>query len=597
MKTILGEQIENQNERYQFTWNGKSDTIRFAQKPSTGTLRPDKESSKNWDTTGNLYIEGDKLEVLKLLQKTYHNKIKMIYIDPPYNTGGDFVYKDDFKDSIKNYKEQTNQTLRTNPETSGRYHTDWLNMMYSRLMLAKNLLTDDGVIFISIDDNEVENLKKISDEVFGIENYAGLITWDKKRKGSFLSKGIISVTEYLVVFLKDRSQFVGLFGGTASSDESQPIIKRTNKISQLSFPRNLINTKLDEGVYKKGIYGDQVNPIEVIDDFEVKRNLITSEIRIKAPFIWSQMNLDDQISKGAKFVINTLNMQVRVYKHLDINDFKGFPSLIKGVEIKGTNEDAYETLEEIFGIKKIFDYSKPINYLKMLIDGACHFGKSDIILDFFSGSCSTAHAVMQLNAEDGGNRKFIMVQLPEVTDEKSEAFKAGYNNICEIGKERIRRAGEKIKNELVEKNQKAGMLENSVDPDKLDIGFKVYKLDSSNFNVFDSSSKDINNIFNHDVFLSDRSKLDILYEILLKYGVFDKPVEVLNINNKEAYSVAHGHMLVFINQEITEQDITELVALKPREVIIDERGFKTDNDKMNAVIQLEAAGVEKISTI
>jgi len=243
-----------------------------------------------------------------------------------------------------------------------------------------------------------------------------------------------------------------------------------------------------------------------------------------------------------------------------------------------------------------FDYAKPTTLIKYLAT-ISKTKEDSIILDFFSGSASTAHAVMQLNAEDGGSRKFIMVQLPEKTDEKSEAFKAGYNNICEIGKERIRRAGEKVKNELVEKNQKAGMLEDSVDPENLDIGFKVYKLDSSNFNVFDSSSKDINNIFNHDVFLSDRSKLDILYEILLKYGVFDKPVEVLNINNKEAYSVAFGHMLVFINQEITEQDITEVVALKPREVIIDERGFKTDNDKMNAVIRLEAAGVEKISTI
>lgn len=572
LKTILGEQIENQNERYQFTWNGKSDTIRFAQKPSTGTLRPDKESSKNWDTTENLYIEGDNLEVLKLLQKTYHNKIKMIYIDPPYNTGGDFVYKDDFKDSIKNYKEQTNQTLRTNPETSGRYHTDWLNMMYSRLMLAKNLLTEDGVIFISIDDVELENLKKIGNEIFGENNYIGCFLWKKKSTSTNVANVQLSPqVDYNLTFAKNI--------------ESLPINRRVVLSETRNYPF------LDEfGYYRKAV-------IEKKDTGEYARESMKFPIMGVTPREGKRWQIGAETARilesKNRFIIEEGIIKLKIYKEDDKDTYSAQPNLL--TEYGTTDSANKETNSELLRSPDLFSNPKPVKLIKHFTEMGST--RNTIVLDFFSGSSTTAHAVMQLNAEDGGNRKFIMVQLPEKTEEKSEAFKAGYNNICEIGKERIRRAGEKIKNELVEKNQKAGMLEVSVDPDKLDIGFKVYKLDSSNFNVFDSSSKDIDNIFSHDVFLSGRSKLDILYEILLKYGVFDKPVEVLNINNKEAYSVAFGHMLVYINQEITEQDITEVVALKPREVIIDERGFKTDNDKMNAVIRLEAAGVEKISTI
>lgn len=581
LKTILGEQIENQNERYQFTWNGKSETIRFAQKPSTGTLRPDKESSKNWDTTENLYIEGDNLEVLKLLQKTYHNKIKMIYIDPPYNTGGDFVYKDDFKDSIKNYKEQTNQTLRTNPETSGRYHTDWLNMMYSRLMLAKNLLTDDGVIFVSINDNEVTNMQKLGEEIFGEDQLEATFVWKNKYGPGAFTKGVASLHEYILCFSKNK------------------LINIETELSE----EEIANYSLKDDKYSvRGGYITQPLATKSKDD---RPNLVyplihnNVEIWPDKQWIWEKNRLQ-KAYEANEIVINHNKGKYSVRFKQYLKDENGRVRKGKPLSLitNPFNQEGTKEVEELF-TSKVFDFPKPSKLIKKFINYIINnnYENNFVILDFFSGSSSTAQAVMQLNAEDGGNRKFIMVQLPEKTDEKSEAFKAGYNNICEIGKERIRRAGEKIKSELIDKNQKAGMLDDSVDPEKLDIGFKVYKLDSSNFNVFDSSSKDINNIFNHDVFLSDRSKLDILYEILLKYGVFDKPVEVLNINNKEAYSVAFGHMLVFINQEITEQDITEVVALKPREVIIDERGFKTDNDKMNAVIRLEAAGVEKISTI
>lgn len=587
LKTILGEQIENQNERYQFTWNGKSDTIRFAQKPSTGTLRPDKESSKNWDTTENLYIEGDNLEVLKLLQKTYHNKIKMIYIDPPYNTGGDFVYKDDFKDSIKNYKEQTNQTLRTNPETSGRYHTDWLNMMYSRLMLAKNLLTEDGIIFISIDDNEIDNLKKVANEIFGEQNYLTTITRSTGTPTGGGFDGFVNEVDYILVFSKSINDVL-IIGQDFNEEDAK-----------------IYNLKDENGCYL-------IRPLRRTGGEDKREDRPTMFYGIKSPdntlvfpygptgyesrWICSQQKYDELLSSGLiewKKIVNERGATWQVYQKFYLENRKKKPGNLWS-NIEG-NKKATRNIKSIFNNVKVFDYPKPTEVIKKILEIGTN--SSDLVLDFFSGSSTTADAVMQLNAEDGGNRKFIMVQLPEKTDEKSEAFKAGYSNICEIGKERIRRAGDKIKNELVDKKHKERLLEEVIDPEKLDIGFKVFKLDSSNISAFDSSSKDIDSIFNQDVFVSDRSQLDILYEILLKYGVFDKPVEILNINGKEAFSVAYGHMIVFINHEISENDILKVIELKPREVIIDERGFKTDNDKMNAVIRLEAAGVEKISTI
>ena len=591
LKETLGEQIESRNERYQFTWNGKSDSIRFAQRPSTGTLRPDKESSKNWDSTENLYIEGDNLEVLKLLQKSYHNKIKMIYIDPPYNTGGDFVYKDDFKDSIKNYKEQTNQTLRANPETSGRYHTDWLNMMYPRLMLAKNLLSEDGVIFISIDDKEIENLKKISSEVFGESNFCGQFMWFKSATPPNLSFKIKKNLEYVLCYQKMKNS-ISFKGIKKSSPSDDPLTKPQNSIKELTFPSNSINCKFEDGIVTRGIYGTKKFPNQLLSDFEVKDGKNVNPVTFSNRFIWTQEKLDYEILQDIR--ISLSKNLVLSYKRSNYNE-EVPPNLIDDKVGVGTTEEAGKKLDLIFNVKNIFDYPKDVSLIEYL---ASFLGnKSDIYLDFFSGSSTTAHAIMQLNSEDGGNRKFIMVQLPEKTDEKSEAYKAGYKNICEIGKERIRRAGDKIKNELIEKRNKQGMIEDTIDPEQLDIGFKVFKLDTSNLKTFDSTSKNLENIFSEDVFLPERSSLDILYEILLKYGVFDKPVNVIQINGKEAFSIAMNQTIVYINQTITESDVLAIAKLAPREVIFDERGFVNDNDKINALKRLETAGVEKVATI
>ena len=579
MQEINSEVVEGQKERYQFNWPGKRDAIRKANAPTTMTLRPCKEESVDFDNTQNLYIEGDNLEVLKLLQNNYLGKVKMIYIDPPYNTGNDFVYNDNFKQDSETFLEtsgmfdedgnMTLQNFEKNSESNGRFHTDWLNMMYPRLKVARNLLSDDGVIFISIDDNEVQNLKKICDEIFGEDNCFGVVTWSKKRKGSFLSKGIISLTEYALSYAKNRNESIGLFGGTADSNESQPIIKRTNRFSTLKIPANCISSKLPDGLYKKGKYGDEVNPVELLDDVIIHNGLIENEFKISAPFTWSQQMFNEEIAKGTRCVINTKNFQIRAYRVYEDSQFKGFPSFLNGVEIKGTNEDAYEELERIFGIKKLFDYSKPVNYIKSFATAASHFDKDSIILDFFSGSATTAHAVMQLNAEDNGNRKFICVQLPEVTSEDSEAYKAGYKNICEIGKERIRRAGKKIKEESGGKAK------------DLDIGFRVLKLAESNMNDVYYKPADIDQGFLDKLDTNikrDRTPMDLLFQVMLECDLeLSSKIEEREINGKKVFFVNDKELVACFDENIDEATITEIAKLKPYYFVMRDSSLATDN--------------------
>lgn len=566
-------------ERYQFTWPEKHASNRLANTPTTMTLRPCREESEDFNHTQNLYIEGDNLDVLKVLRETYLGKVKMIYIDPPYNTGNDFVYNDDFAQSKSEFEktsglfdEDDNQLIdqmQRNTESNGRFHTDWLNMIYPRLKVARDLLTDSGTIFISIDDNEIENLKKICNEIYGENNLLGIITWSKKRKGSFLSKGIISLTEYILVYCKHKQECIGLFGGIADANESQPIIKRTNKISILSIPANTIKSKLPDGKYAAGIYGDKVNPIRLLDDIQIINGTILNPFRIEAPFIWSQQTFNEQLAKGATFVINTINFQIRVFRIYEENNFKGFGSFINGTEIKGTNEDAYEELERLFNIKKIFDYSKPINYIKKIIKAATHFDKEAIILDFFSGSATTAHAVMQLNAEDGGNRKFIMVQLPEKTDEKSEAYKAGYKNICEIGKERIRRAGKKIKEENKDK----------VGIDQLDTGFRVLKLDTSNMEdvYYTPQEFTMQSLFNENV-KADRTGEDLLFQVMLDLGIeLSAKIETRQIAGKTVYLVDENYLIACFDREVTEATITEIAKLHPVYFVMRDASAANDN--------------------
>ena len=583
--------IEGNRERYRLEWPGKREAIVTANLPTTKTLRPVREDSVDFDNTENIYIEGDNLEVLKVLQESYFGKIKMIYIDPPYNTGKDFVYKDNFTGDKEaelfesGQVDEYNQRLVANPDGSGRYHSDWLTMMYPRLKLARNLLTDDGVIFISIDDNEVHNLRKICDDVFGERNFIGNISWLKKRKGSFLTRKIISLTEYCLVYGKTSD--VKLFGGMPDSTESQPLIKRTNSINTLSFPHNSVKTKLKDGEYKKGTYGEGSSAVKLKNDIHIRNGVIESEFNLEGPFIWSQENLSRELKNGAQLIINTINFQIRAFKSENPESFKGFPSFINGVEIGGTNEDGYEQLRDLLQGEKLLDYPKPINYLQKLILSQTYFDKDSIVLDFFSGSATTAHAVMQLNADDEGNRKYIMVQLPELTDEKSEAHKEGYKNICEIGKERIRRAAKQIQEEKWIKVQKEAEKEGLVVDysDTQDYGFRVYRLDSSNMqDVYyrpQDYKQDTMDMFADNI-KTDRSADDLLTQVMLDWGLpLSYKIEQLEVKGKQVFNVADNSLIACFDKGINEDFAKEIATYSPLRIVFRDSGFADDTAKIN----------------
>lgn len=597
LKIILGDQIDERVEKYQFTWNGKSNTIKLAQSPSTGTLIPSKDDSKNWNTTENLYIEGDNLEVLKQLQKTYYGKIKMIYIDPPYNTGGDFVYKDDFKNNIQNYKEQTNQTSRANPETNGRYHTDWLNMMYSRLMLAKNLLTQDGVIFISIDDNEVDNLRKIMSEIFGEENFNTTIIIENDSRARPYSS-ISSTHEYILMYSRTE-----MFETNELVNEEKEFPMRDEKGGFQLYELRNRNASFNISNRPNLYYPFWVKPktndpngLHEISLMEVDGWIKTHPQEsngIKTVWRWGKERAEKELN------INLFAKQSNTGIWQIFKKYRGTSYTLNSVWIDSEVKSDRGTLEvkNLIG-NKIFSYPKPVDLIKRLL--SLSINAEDTVLDFFSGSATTAHAVMQLNAEDGGNRKFIMVQLPELTDVSSEAYKAGYKNICEIGKERIRRAGEQIRQDLIDKKNKAGLLDdNIVDPETFDNGFKVFKLESTNIIPWDGTIRfDEDTIFSQtEVIKEDRTSLDVLYEIMLKYGVFDKPVEEIQVNGKTMYSIAKGYLIVCLDNDISIEDVKEIGKLKPRNVIFKESGFRNDNDKINATYTLEKLGVEEVKSI
>ena len=564
---------ESSKERYSLTWNGKARARQIAQEVSTGTLRPAKEESKNWDNTENIYIEGDNLEVLKLLQKSYHGKIKMIYIDPPYNTGKDFVYKDNFTDNIENYKEITGQInkegikLTTNTETNGRYHSDWLNMMYPRLKLARNLLTDDGVIFISIDDNEQENLKKICDEIFGEENFVAQIAWRKSDNQANIGN-IARVKEYILSYSKNDKLFY------------------LNKMELTEKAKKEYRYKDDRGFFRRSILLDKTRG-------RYKYDLKTPTGKILSG-AWMKSKEDIEKMSNEGMIYWTTGGEEQPYGKIYLDESDGqIPNDFIGIEY-GSNQEASLELEKLMQ-SRYFDFPKSVTLLKHLVKIGSNL--DNYILDFFSGSATTAHSVMQLNAEDGGSRRYIMVQLPELCDESSEAYKAGYKNICEIGKERIRRAGEKIKSDenLPSENR-----------EKLDIGFKVFKLDSSNIKEWDTETEDLQQTLLDSVenIKLDRNSLDVLYEILLKYGLdLNIPIE----ENKDFYSIGGGSLLISLNKEINDglidsickeyRNLLEIDKDFKTTVILRDNSFKNDVDKTNAIKKLEQVGISEIRSI
>lgn len=444
----VGEAPQSAPEEYCFTWAGKSAAKKEAETPPEGTfLRYLPDESSEPDTTGNIYIEGDNLEALKLLREEYAGKIRVIYIDPPYNTGSDMIFRDRFTMSsaelaaLSGENTEDSQLQRNNQE-GARYHTNWLNLMYPRLIAARELLTDDGVIFISIDDNEVENLKKLCDQVFVPSNFVGQWNWYKSATPPNLSRKIKKNIEYILCYEKNKSS-VRYKGIHKTSRSSNGLLNQTNRVSVLFFPGGKIDTGMDNGIYRAGKYGTDRYDIELLDDVNVENGYITNAFRLKGKFKWSQVKLDSEIEAGTKVSIRTRAFSPSYEKREYEPEVP--PNLINKEVGVDTTEQAGKALTALFDGLKVFDYPKPVELVQYLAGFVCR--EDDIILDFFSGSATTAHAVMKMNAEDDGNRKFILVQLREECPPDSELYRRGYTNICEIGKERIRRAADKLHEE------------------------------------------------------------------------------------------------------------------------------------------------------
>lgn len=618
LKSVLGEVVEDNNERYQFTWHGKKQTILGAQKPSKGTLRPVPEKSKNFDTTENLYIEGDNLEVLKLLQKSYNSKIKMIYIDPPYNTGKDFVYKDNFKDGIQNYLELTGQRdaegnfLSTNTEINGRFHTDWLNMMYPRLKLARNLLTDDGVMLINIDEHEMTNLYKIMTEIFGENNDMGTIVWDKRNpKGD--AKGISQQHEYILIFAKNIGALLENNKIQRPKKNAKEMLKKATELfSRINKDYSLkdANTDFTKWVNSHGSLTGGEKAYNKID----KHGNVFRGVSIEKPK--DPMYFYDVIhpvtgkpckkpQKGWRVSEPTMQRLLEEDMIIFGEDENTLPNRKYLL-----SENIYENIPSLlyFGssdtellksLKIPFDTPKVVSVCKEHI--ASFTKEEDIILDFFSGSATIAHAVMDLNSEDGGNRKFIMVQLPEPIDEESEVYKDGFRTICDIGEERIKRAGENIKNELVEKHKNGFIIDdNIVHPESLDIGFKVLRLDTSNIREWNVDFEHLNDELDlyNTPFIDGRTELDIVYEIMLKHGLqLTYPINIFKVDDKNVYDIAYGNLFICladnINTEIAEAIIAKRdeYGIETSSVVFSDAGFAgNDSEKLNCIELLKDAG-------
>mgnify|MGYP005799027693 FL=1 len=546
LKQMLSSDVVDGDECYEFTWVGKKASIAEANRPIRKTLRPCPEESKDWDTTENLYIEGDNLEVLKLLQESYLGKVKMIYIDPPYNTGNDFIYADDFMRSREEedeqmgmYDEDENRLFK-NTDSTGRFHSNWCSMMYSRLMLARNLLADGGVIFISIDDNEQENLKKLCDEVFGSVNFVGQLI-HQRAKGGGQAKYIVKGHDYILVYAKVISKI--------SLTRKKVVQQKTYEINGELYIKNDDVVRKQFGKYDKSL-GDRRCFYEQLVEYKGEEK---------------KKEIDELIQRGELFLeLNKEGMHtICRYEKLDEASSKLY-SIIKVLSEEGKKD------LDALGIKG-FSYPKPVEIVKQLVEAGSD--KNSIILDFFSGSATTAHAVMQLNAEDGGHRKFIMVQLPEPCDEQSEAYKAGYKNICEIGKERIRRAGKKIK------------AENGLSAQNLDIGFRVLKLADSNMKDVYYAADDFKQADLLDMVSNikdDRTDLDLLFGCLIDWGLpLSMPYTSEQIEDCTVHTYNDGDLIACFDANIPESVVKEIASRKPLRAVFRDSSFASSPAKIN----------------
>ncbi|HEM7951817.1 TPA: site-specific DNA-methyltransferase [Citrobacter koseri] len=606
LKEVLGGYIDGREERYSFTWNGKSKARMLAQTPSTGTLRPCKEESVDWDTTQNLFIEGDNLEVLKLLQKSYHKKVKMIYIDPPYNTGKDFVYKDNFKDNIKNYKEITGQVdgegrnLFNNPETSGRYHTDWLNMMYPRLKLARNLLKDDGAIFISIDENEITNLRKLCDEVFGEDNFLGTIANVNNPKGRSDDKFIATAHEYIVIYSKNIVN-----ASTYGFDPDEKITKRYNKVDSVGKVYREIDLRktgdsdrredrpdmfyyfyFDESTGALRVSKEKLSRTDSeIEIYPVKDD--GSEGRWRWGFTTALQKID---SVYAKFMPAR-----KIWGIFEKDYLEGRPP------VKSTSTWAFKDVNSERGSeqfidlgfdKEVFQRPKPVGTLRRVLEVGTIPGEPALVIDFFAGSGALAHSAYELMADKERDLNYILVQLPELCGEGTRAKSDGFSTIAEISKERIRRAAAKIKED---------------NPDyQGDLGFKVFKLDSTNIKPweldFDLTEQDLEDQISN--IKHGRKEEDVLYEVLLKYGLdLSLPIAEHSVAGHKVFDIGMGALVICLSDDITLDVVEGIAKLKDElnpeimRVVFKDAGFADDVVKTNAVQILKQAGIEDVRSL
>ena len=575
LRLALGELVDTGKERYGLNWPGKSACFKAIQTPSMGTLLPAPEESVNFDTTENLIIEGDNLEALKLLQKSYIGKVKMIYIDPPYNTGNDFIYPDNYSESLQTYLEYTGQTgeegkrFSSNTDTDGRFHSKWLNMMYPRLYLARDLLRDDGVVFISIDDGEFAALRLLCDQIFGEDNFVTIFLRQRKKKPSFLHANVGSMFEYVMCIARDRSLAPPFSVDLTTAGKKYPINNSGNTLGILTFPASSVQFAKNAAIFEPQDMSEGNIVTRLLDKVIVVNHRNVNAFRLEGEFRYSQSRLDEIVQAGEVIMISKDPFRPNHVK--TGGEIKKMHNLLSPETYQtGTNEDATEEMENLFGAAQ-FDNPKPASLIRVLCHAVTYDDTDAIVLDFFAGSGTTAHAILDLNKQDGGNRKFILVQLPEPTD------RTDFPTIADITKERVRRVIKKLNDE--DGNEK-----------HQDRGFRVFKLAESNFTPWDDSTDQSPEALSRQMEMhiehvrQGRTDQDILYEILLKSGFpLSIPVETQQVNGKTVYSIHDGIMLVCLDRNLTMPLVQAIVDRLPERIVFLDEGFAgNDALKVNA---------------
>jgi adenine-specific DNA-methyltransferase len=601
LKALLGENIVPKDERYGLNWAGKSEAFRNVQIPSVGTLLPQPEESVNFDTSENLIIEGDNLEVLKLLQKSYHGKVKMIYIDPPYNTGNEFIYPDNYHEGLDDYLKYSGQVNdegqrnSSEKDATGRFHSKWLNMMYPRLFLARNLLRSDGVIFVNIGDDEIHNLRALMNEVFGEENFVATCIWEKKNKGAFLAKDITNMKDYVVVFCKDKGQFNGLIGQIAEEEETYPCVNAPNAREIRTIPAG-IKSKFREKnhVLKKGsVISADTMSLVLHSDLVIKDGVLAEELVIEGNWRYKQDAMTEYANKEELYLTQDLYLR-RIVKEPRLKTLRdilprlgtsGQPasSTIESNNLFtdgwGTNEDANEELRQLLGEQNLFDYPKPSQLIAKLICSVRD--ENALVLDFFAGSGTTGHAVDFLNGIDGGNRKYILVQLPEKTEQPA------LPTIAHITRERMRKVIQRLEGDASYKRNNK-------------LGFKAFKLTSSNFKIWnaDTTSTEAEALGEQlrlyaDNVEKERNQQDILYELVLKSGLpLSAKVEQIEVAGKPVYSIAQGQLLICLEHQISQAVLRGMITLTPIQMVCLDRAFGgNDQLKTNTVLDAKSQDV------